>query len=255
MSSRPLKFAFVILIVMSKSNLFAGLIFTEVMYNPTIDSGVQPAVYEWIEIFNAGPTTVNLNEYNLKGLDFGTQEYFNWYDGGDLPSVSIASNEAIILYNEFFDHEPPYLHFDEAWYDVPTGIQTVAILDWIALSDDLETLSLIEIASGDVTSIVEFTDAPWPDPAKGYSIFLKDLNDPLNSASWDTHDPVTLGMVGIDGLLSSGDLLDTEYGDYGSPGFVTFPTSAPMLPEPTSAAIFGSMLVMTFGIRRRRKSM
>ena len=231
------------------SHAHAGLIITEVMFNPIPNPDLLnpgPADTEWIELYNTGPGSVDLSNYAL-------------VDGEDVSfgilSGTLAANEAIVLYDSYFaltnptDPTPIYdfSRFSSKW-GLTSAVKTLALFDWQLMALDLnptksKTLRLIELNPllSEVVSLVRFDNydpGSWPDPVSGHSMYLTDPTDP-SPENWLTTDPLSIG--------------DNEIGEYGSPGFVDFSTSILSAPEPSSIVVFACITgTVAFGRPKRQ---
>lgn len=248
MFSRTLRFVFLTVCFTISSQASAGLIITEVMFNPLNDSlNPFPPPTEWVELFNTGPGDIQLDEYRLvngNGVSFG-----------DLTGT-LGSNRAIVLYDKFFAIDGPpvagVFTYDLTKFATKWGIDqadTLALDNWQPMANASvdpnisKTLRLIEIGppENELVSLVRFdlsTPDRWPYSIAGHSMYLSDLTDP-SPGNW---------LTTPDLVASSG-----EVKEFGNPGIVDFSAGANSLPEPSSFAIFtGVLCVSTLGRRRRR---
>lgn len=248
---RMLLVAFLTMVSMVASQVNAGLVITEIMYDPfTVPSGpigpvVDSSTNQWIEVFNTGPVGLNLSDYKLVN---GADESF-----GVLPNEILAPNEAIVFYNSTFAQTGPttfdYTLFPTEWWGFGYTQRAVALHTWRPMMDDLnpvvsKTLKLVSNGPPETTlvSLVNFDSVSggWPAPVNGYSIYLSNLNDP-SPGNWSTVNSLTAGYI------------DPEVGNYGSPGFVEFAASSLAVPEPSSMVIFGFMVSTAPLLRRRNR--
>lgn len=247
MSAKILHFALFSAILFCSGSAKAGLLITEVMYSPFADPlSLSPDASpgEWIELFNTGPGVVDLSQYELvdgAGHSFGSM------------SGSLGSNESIVVYNSLFALIGPSTYdlnlFPTKW-GLSSSVKTLPLELWQSMSDPLilpsesRTLTLKEIGLSGATlmTLADFDSAGWPSPPEGYSIFLNDLANPEQPVSW-------LATSGV----ADGDI-DSEQGDFGSPGFVPHSIGVPSVPEPTSLAIFAGLLSVPFSRRRQGRA-
>ncbi|QEF99604.1 hypothetical protein Mal15_36700 [Stieleria maiorica] len=221
-------------IVCSAAFAQAGVVITEVNYNP---EGADEN-YEYIELYNASATSVDLSNYEL--THSGNFEVFGSLSG------QLAPGETIVLYN---DNLGAFSNFS---WSPPQPIRSLAVTDWRSLQPGLNppSLTLAEITPADPAnpyefSMFDFDDTfgdGWPTPEVGKSIFLMDLTSYAPS-NWATSDP-----------LHGFALLDSENSGIGSPGYQLFPVPGPpTVPEPTSLAVFAVLGLGSVSVRRRRR--
>ena len=137
----------------------SDLVITEIMYN---DAGAGTDQLEYVEIYNAGATAIDLAGYSLTGLEFT-------FAAGDMIAVgeyiAIAGNPTLM--NDVFGITA---------YDA-TG----------ALSNSSETITLFD-AAGAILDVVTYDDGSgWPTEADGDgpSLILCDANSDNNDpANW-----------------------------------------------------------------------
>nr|WP_161501556.1 lamin tail domain-containing protein [Rhodopirellula sp. SM50] len=248
MLARSFQLLVLVACLFSAANARAGLVITEVMFNPFADPfSIDPdtAPNEWIELFNTGPGTIDLSEYKLvdgNGDSFGAM------------SGSLASNESIVVYNSDFAQIGPtdfdYSLFSTKW-GLDASVKTLALTSWQPMSDPLidpsesKTLKLLSLVPTETTvvSLEDFANdvtKDWPTPVEAYSMYLSDLSNP-SPDKWFTIDALTPGFV------------DSEQGDFGSPGYVEFSAAPPTVPEPHSMAVF-ALLTCSVTMYRRRRS-
>ena len=210
----------------------AGLLITEIMYNPnTLENSSTAA--EWVEIYNNTGSAI----------DFGvTAGAFDDDDGSALAAANITSGtvgigETAVLYNaETYDGAA----FAAAWGG---GINAIGVTEWSGLSNGgdeigiwLDFLNYVEDDFTTADATVDTDDsAPWPVDDGFGSITLNGLgDDPTDGANW------SLSSVGdaagsfnssVTSLLS----VNNPGLDVGSPGFVP----QGVIPEPTTAALLG----------------
>ncbi|MBX2875139.1 MAG: lamin tail domain-containing protein [Saprospiraceae bacterium] len=156
------------------------LVITEIMYNPP-ESGLDSL--EYIEIFNNGPTDVNLKDYSLDGVTY-TFPGFN-LDAGSYVMVAVDS---VAFQNNFGQ----------------------AAFQWVSgsLSNGGETLMLLD-AAGMVVDSVDYDDGNgWPSSADGLGASLvlcdadTDNNDPAN---WQAASTLTgVNLNGFDVFANPG---------------------------------------------------
>ena len=143
----------------AKAQAESDLVITEIMYN---DAGAGTDQLEYVEIYNAGATAIDLAGYSLTGLEFT-------FAAGDMIAVgeyiAIAGNPTLM--NDVFGITA---------YDA-TG----------ALSNSSETITLFD-AAGAILDVVTYDDGSgWPTEADGDgpSLILCDANSDNNDpANW-----------------------------------------------------------------------
>lgn len=196
------------------SQLSAGVIITEIMYNPATEES-SPGVGEWVEIYNNSGSAVDISGWFLDDEDPGT-----W---GAIPaSTSLAAGQVAVLFDAAFTNANT---FRTEW-SVPVNALVIGVT-WQALgnspssSDEILT---IKNASSVTQDEVNYDDAsPWPVDDGSASIYLTfgNLTDTANNSgsSW------ALSVVNTDfGRNPSGSTYNTS--DVGSPGQIPVPEPA-----------------------------
>lgn len=205
-----------------------GVIITEIMYNP---SETPESRREWVEIYNAGSTTVDLSGWKLDDEDSS-----NW---GAI-SGNLDVGQIGVVYNSAFVDDAG---FRQAWN--LTSDAALFGVSWAGLSNSPsstnEMLRLLDDGSF-VVDAVNYDDANgWPNNDDGASIFLTDLALDNNvGTSW------ALSMLNAPGVVSPSQTYGAS--DLGSPGFIPLATT---VPEPSSVATFALMGVCVLWRIRR----
>ncbi|GIK38685.1 MAG: hypothetical protein BroJett011_25180 [Chloroflexota bacterium] len=189
------------------------LVFSEIMYNP---ASVEPA-WEWVEVYNAGSTTIDLAGFVL--------------DDDDIPAVAAANiaagsvppGQTAILYNA---DVVSAANFQAAWGN---NLNLVAVSSWPALGNPGNRLTLwnsFTSYGGGVANAVEdvlYADGGgWPSYNNAASIYLTNLGaDNTLGAAWalSTVSGSTPTGVGYRSQNAGGN----SGSDIGSPG-TPFPT-------------------------------
>lgn len=142
------------------------LVISEIMHNPR-----QEPDWEWIEIYNAGNTSVDLSGYVLDDDDNSALSAAN------IASGSIAAGETAILFNA---KNITAADFTAAW---GTGINLIAVTNWSQLNNTNDKISIwSSLASyeGDKethTNAVDTVNYSTGFPSvNGSSVYLTDLN-------------------------------------------------------------------------------
>jgi endonuclease/exonuclease/phosphatase family metal-dependent hydrolase len=190
-------------------NDVAQVTITEIMYNPTDESG---GVGEWIEVVNTGTSPVN-----LAGWKFDDEDSTNW---GAVPSILPAPsnappilnpNQVAVFYDAAFATDSD--QFKSAW-SVPDGVLLIPV-SWGNLSNGPnsptdEVVQLLDNVNVQ-KDVVKYDDnSPWPTGASTFSIYLKSLSlDNNNGANWAKSSAGTAKAVSGTGIAA---------GDTGSPG-------------------------------------
>ncbi|MHC4947285.1 MAG: lamin tail domain-containing protein [Planctomycetota bacterium] len=206
----------------------AGLIITEVMYNPASADGT----WEWIEVHNSGGQDVDLAGWVLDDDD-GTPLV-----GSNIAAGVVPAGGTAVLYDA---GGIGAAEFTAAW---GAGINAVGVTSWSSLNNTGDRVGLwpgmtwygtreFPFAAVDLAWAV---DDPWPSSDNAGSIALASgLADPGLGASWSLSvlgDGVSWASLALGGNLG---------GDVGSPG-VAVPAPAAWL------ALAGAAM-----IRRRRR--
>jgi hypothetical protein len=133
---------------------------TELMYNPSAGD-----TYEFIELFNAGTRSVDLNGWSFTGINYVFP-----------PGSTLAPGSHLV----FASNDAP-----AGWRTKYPGITPAAYYAG-SLSNGGETISLLNAAGTVICSVTYKDKAPWPvtPDGGGYSLEvidpLGDLNDPAN---------------------------------------------------------------------------
>ena len=164
------------------------LVISEIMYNP---KGKEPD-WEWIEIYNAGDTLIDLSGYVL---DDNNNESLG---AANIISGSIAVGETAILFNT---DAIAATDFADAW---GTGINLIGVTNWNGLNnagDKISIWSSFASYEGDyqdhdnaIDTVDYSTVAPSAD---GASIYLTDLNA-------DNHIPQNWSISTVGGVTPTG---------------------------------------------------
>ena len=148
---------------------FGQLVITEILYNDLtgIDS------LEFIEIHNAGPSPINVDQFILTGVDY------------TFPNIDIKAGEYFLVAK---DSAAFFKYFKVTARQWDSG----------ALNNSGEVITL-RAKSGDTLDIVDFSDAyPWPSEADGknFSMLLCDITSDNNLASnWGISKTPSIAML------------------------------------------------------------
>ncbi len=156
-------------------------VISEIMYNP---ASAEPA-WEWVEIYNAGSTALDLAGWVIDDNNSVA------HGSANIAGGVIAAGHSAVLYNA---DALSAADFTAAW---GAGIDLVAVSHWSALSlnnsgDTLSLWSSFDAYQGDnqthanaVTTITYTDGGDWPDVTGSQSIYLTDLAaDPTDGANW-----------------------------------------------------------------------
>jgi len=200
-------------LALAAANAQAGVIITEIMYNPAGpgDGVAHPEpCSEWVEIYNAGAVPVDISGWKLDDEDAAP-----W---GALPDGAVLQpGEVAIIAN--LEAE-----FRQFW-GVPAGLQVFAVR-WGSLANTAsptnEVLVLLD-ADDNVVNMANYEAGTngWPTSTNGRSIYLADMSLDNNvGANW------ALSTNGIDGAYAPQTAVAPyAVGDVGSPGYVPEPTA------------------------------
>jgi len=156
----------------------SGVIITEIMYDPNSAEDN----WEWIEIYNAGSTPVDLAGYVVD--DNNTVAHMS----ANIAGGSLATGEQAVLFNA---DDVSAANFLAAWGDV----NLIPVTNWSAMAlnntgDKVSLWSSFADYSGDnvahenAVDTVNYGGGGFPDPV-GFSIYLADLAaDNNNGANW-----------------------------------------------------------------------
>lgn len=206
-------------VVVAIASVRADLIFTEIMYDPSLpESG-----WEYVEIYNTGGS-VDLQNYILDDLNPGggnairiTTNSFTFGTGG----IVVLSSNSLASFNAEWNTSLSSANYIQIPGTFP------------ALNNTGDDINFFDGSSSLVTRIVFTEAAPWPSGGAVNSSLsfnldpsTATLSDMSNGANW------SVSASGVNGSFQ-GDSLD-----FGSPGTV--------VPEPASFALlaFGSIAAM-----------
>ncbi|MCB2199862.1 lamin tail domain-containing protein [bacterium] len=135
MNQLPRLFAFLLLLFF-RSDAFADIIITEIMYNP---SGPESA-NEYIELYNTGPERMPLNGYTISD-GTGTDELVR-YNGDGSTFYLDAEDYAVILDPDYWDQDS--LWYDEVmpWYTLLLTVEDAALGSGGLGNSNSETITL-----------------------------------------------------------------------------------------------------------------
>ncbi len=193
----------------------SSLIISEIMYNPASKEDD----WEWIEIYNAGATAVDLSGYVVDDSNS------NDHDEANIATGSIGPGQTAVLFNA---DDVSVADFEAAW---GTSLNLVSVTHWSAMglnnSGDGDRIGLwasFADYSGDhqnhnnVIEGVNYDDSgDWPSDNDKASIYLTDLNANNNEGSnWElsTIDGATPTFTGYQSRSAGGN----SGADVGSPG-------------------------------------
>ena len=199
------------------------LLITEIMYNP---ASVEPT-WEWIEIYNAGETVIDLAGYVVDDANAEAMTQAN------IGAAVLNPGQSGVLYNSDLLFPENYT---EAWGDV----NLIPVSDWgsMELNNTGDTIGIWDsFASyeGDNETLanaivqVPFEDSgEWPADSNAASIYLVDLEaDPTLGSSWALSSdggetPVNTTYISLAAGGNSGQ-------DVGSPGLAPAPPPPPVI--------------------------
>jgi hypothetical protein len=215
------------LVALAAANVQGSVIITEIMYNSagSGDGVVQPEpCSEWVEIYNAGATPVDIGGWKLDDEDNAA-----W---GALPDGSVLQpGEIAIIANMAVE-------FAQFW-----GVSAQVFgVQWGSLANSATaTNEILVLLDGDDNIVdsanYEVASNDWPASTNGRSIYLKDVSlDNDLGANW------AQSAEGVDGAYKPASAVAPyAVGDVGSPGHV--------VPEPITLVL----LVLGFaGMGRAR---
>lgn len=199
-----------------------GVAITEFMPDPTTTNDVT----EYVELFNYGPTAVDLAGWTLKDDDS---------DNVVLPSISIGSGDAVVLTKD-------KATFEGEWFgSVPQA--NVYEVNFGFLANGADELRLLD-PGNELAWALDYTDG---DPGgDGFAWILTDTEWLLTDyGTIQDGGPDETGTLGYEYGADVPGLFTSDSGDTGSPGS----TFHEAIPEPASFALLG--LLALVGIRRR----
>lgn len=213
----------------------ANLIISEVMFDPF--GGNE---HEYVEIYNSGPTAVDLGGYALGDFDFNRTVLpsFSLPAGGTAVPVRIDSFRTLDNYTTAWGSSIPFVATTASTWPVYTNVgDTVTLYASEAdlLADQTDSNTSGSATFGRAVDSVNYDAAGFPVNNDSASIYLENVtvNNDLGS-NW------SLSTAGTDGAYEAS---TPRASDVGSPGFV-------VVPEP--AALASLSVLATLLVRRRR---
>lgn len=176
----------------SQNQLNAGVIINEIMYNPASSWG-DDSYYEYTEVWNATPDTVDMSGWYL--MDNTPGKVAHVPPGTKVPPyhfVVFARNVDSLLSKT--EYQPYLTDGDEIF---------INIVDSVQLSNGGEWVKLVDSAGNTVDSVLYDDRSPWPTAPDGGGPSLE-LKDP----NIDNNDPTNWAASGSGG----------KGPDYGTPG-------------------------------------
>ncbi len=218
-------------VVFLNGTLSAGLLITEVMFNP---SGRSEINTEWVELYNSGPESVDLSGWifdDVSTISFTLPE-----------GTRLGAYSAAVLVN----HDAPE-DFRKAWKvsdDVP-----VLYGGEFRLLNSSDHLRLWSHESVLIDEVV-YGGTGWPSSTDGVSIYLQ--SHALSASENDVGDAWSLSKGGTDGAFHSIAAGPFLAGGTGSPGYVAHAQSHISIPEPALLGPLSGLIVAAFLWVRRR---
>jgi len=204
---RAMVLALVLSVGMGAGIAQGALIITEIMYDPA--GGNE---HEYVELFNTGPTAVDLTGYVLED------------SGGNQATLSgsIASGEVAVLIR--IDTSRLHSNYVSAWDPTAPAesINWIDVSPWPNFTNSGDSVILRDPSQA-IIAQVDYSSGSdgWPTASDAASIYLLNPNGPQNDpANW------ALSQNGVDGAHLG---LSPRASDVGSPGFVVIPEPASFL--------------------------
>jgi len=184
------------------------VVITEIAYNPKSADGTDE--WEWVEIYNAGTSTVTLG---------GIGTSFPLAKPANLGSAQINAGQVLILARDANGNPPAHTQQDflDLWGLQAAQVVFVPFADWSALVNSGGASVYLTDSSGGLLDVVAYgVSNPWPSSTNGPSIYVKNgLTNTLdNDAGGNWALSVYTSPIPTDGAKQ------TPNGDIGSPMFV-----------------------------------
>ncbi|MCB0211872.1 MAG: lamin tail domain-containing protein, partial [Anaerolineae bacterium] len=192
----------------------AALVITEIMYNPASTEDD----WEWVEVYNAGDSTVDLSGYVIDDNNSVA------HSSASIASGSLPAGQSAVLYNADDVSEADFL---AAWGNV----NLIAVTDWNAmgLGNGGDTIGIWDsfanydgdnATQANVIEQVTYDDSsPWPVDDGAGSIYLTDLAaDNSDGSNWAlSTDGATTPLFDAYTALAAGGNSGSDIGSPGTP--------------------------------------
>lgn len=224
---------------LSASFLSADILITEILYNPAgADTTGTPVTFtqEWVEIYNTGPSAVDLSSWKLRDEDANSA---NW---DTLSGILQPGQAGIITMSS-------QAEFEASW-PTAVGALVITVPGWGSIANSAvagnEVLSILD----DLDNTVDVADYEtgsnfWPAGQNGASIYL--LPGFIDTVSNDNGANWAAAALGVDGAITSLLAGSFEGGSVASPGVVV------VVPEPSAYVLLLGFGGLAFVAWRRRR--
>src|SRR3989338_576886 len=149
----------IVFLLVLPSNAYSVVLINEIMYNPSTAQG-DDSDLEWIEIFNNGTQTINLENFTIKGNNFD--------------DVNITAGGFVIVARELIDGSDSDLDSFEAYYGNNDGIWNSLDGNYNALSGSFSltnSVDTINLSNGS-SSIIASYDKDFGANGNGHTLEL-----------------------------------------------------------------------------------
>ncbi|MBI2101191.1 lamin tail domain-containing protein, partial [Candidatus Woesearchaeota archaeon] len=147
-----LKRLFIVWLLMAFSlilplNAYSAVLINEIMYNPSTAQG-DDSDLEWIELFNNGTQTINIENFTINGKNFD--------------DVNITAGSLVIVARELIDGTDSDLNSFEAYYGNNDSIWNSTDAGYTAVDgdfilDNTAPADIINLSNGTYTQLVNYT--------------------------------------------------------------------------------------------------
>src|SRR3989338_9718921 len=137
----------IVFLLVLPSNAYSVVLINEIMYNPSTAQG-DDSDLEWIELFNNGHQTINLENFTINGNNFD--------------DVNITAGGFVIVAMELIDGADSDLNSFEAYYGNNDSIwnstdASYTAVDWDFVLGNTAPADIINLSNGTYTQLVNYT--------------------------------------------------------------------------------------------------
>jgi hypothetical protein len=225
----------------------AGLIISEIMYKPSAQNNTTPTSDEWFEVFNSGPSTVDLSTIKFAHstnastgvlLNNGSRVTSQTPSTATTASTGLAAGAYAVIGSKTLS----------AWQSVfgnlSVGATYVQLGTWVNFADGGEDLTLYSTSTASNFFTVNYSHPQRNGVSVEYVGTNAALAQPFSFTAGKWQDATTVG---------GGTSTDKHTAGTGSLAFTSPPASPSSAPEPASLALMGiAGAGLSFATRRKK---